>query len=71
MTQLNRAERVRQQAADFRAGWLAFPGAHWMDSRRGTKGEPDHADCPFRRPDRVAAWEQGYSAAMDEVHAAF
>lgn len=65
------ARRAREQtASDFRAGRDAFPGGRWMDAARGNKGYPDHPACPFRRADRVSAWELGYESALEEMNLA-
>lgn len=59
--------KLAQHEADARAGFHAFPSGQFADALRGTKGYPDHARCPYRKPERVAAWTAGYNAAHDAM----
>jgi hypothetical protein len=63
-------KREIQAERDEAEGFSAFPGGRWSDALRGTKSFPNHARCPFRNPDRVAAWERGYERAMEGCNAA-
>jgi hypothetical protein len=66
----SRAE-IKQQIDDERAGHDAFPGGRFADALRGTKSFPDHPRCPFKRSERVRAWEAGYSHAHESLIEAF
>lgn len=71
LTREARAEKQREE--DYKAGWLAFPAGQFMDAMRGTKRYPMDVRCPFSRPERAAAWRDGYAAAHasmfdDEEH---
>ena len=57
-----------QEESDFHEGLTAFPLGAWFDAQRGKGGYPQHARCPFRRPERVAAWERGYRHAHDQAN---
>ena len=56
-----------QADRDFFEGVTAFPAGQWMDAQRGKHGYPSHPRCPFRRPERVAAWERGYRYAYNQI----
>lgn len=60
-----------QLIEDERLGFEAFPGGRFADAMRGTKSFPGHPRCPFRRKDRVEAWERGYQKAHDALIEAF
>ena len=64
MTSQGDREHYRTYRADFEAGFRAFPSGRYADALRGTKSFPDRVRCPFRRPERVTAWNAGY----DEAH---
>jgi hypothetical protein len=57
--------------SDEEAGREAFPGGRFADAMRGIKSFTGHARCPFKRPERIAAWERGYSAAHTSTIEAF
>lgn len=56
-----------QAEQDYDAGWYAFPLTQWMDAERGLRSYPSlQIRCPFKKPERVAAWNKGF----DEAHEA-
>lgn len=54
-------------SADEQTGFEAFPSGRYMDAMRGTKSYPSDVRCPFRQPNRAAAWATGYEAAKDAI----
>jgi hypothetical protein len=68
----NAAQRTTQQElADEQEGFEAFPSGRFADALRGTKSFPDHVRCPYKRPDRVAAWKRGYKRAHEAALESF
>jgi hypothetical protein len=62
-------EDAQREANEAEArGFEAFPAGRFMDAMRGTKGFPDAVRCPYRQPDRAAAWQRGYDAAHAALH---
>lgn len=60
---------MMRKTDDEAAGFEAFPAGQWMDAMRGTKSYPSDVRCPYRNPERVAAWTKGYNAALDALEA--
>lgn len=58
------AEHYRSYRADYEAGFRAFPSGRYADALRGVKSFRERVRCPFRRAERVEAWQRGY----DEAH---
>lgn len=58
-------------AQDEEAGFEAFPGGRFADAMRGTKSFPGHPRCPFKQPERAAAWERGYARAHEGLIESF
>ena len=56
-------QAVLDEADAYHAGFNAFPAGRWMDALRVAKCFPKHARCPFKNPERVAAWQHGYADA--------
>jgi hypothetical protein len=58
---LANAERVFQEVEDEQAGFNAFPSSSFR------KGFPKWPSCPFRQPERIAAWQRGIDAAHEAI----
>ena len=67
-----RRERCRR-LIDEQAGYDAHRRiwGRLMDALRGTKSYPDMPRCPYRRADRIEAWERGLSRAHEETLKSF
>jgi hypothetical protein len=62
------SKAVPKTIAEIRnVGFQAFPAGQWMDAMRGTKSYPTHVRCPYRQPEKVAAWTEGYDEAQGLV----
>lgn len=66
--QSNWRRRDKRALQDEAEGFAAFPGGRLADALRGTKSFPNNIRCPFKRADRVAAWQCGYDRAMQGVY---
>lgn len=49
----------REAEAEGEAAFRSISG-RLADAMRGTKSYPDSPRCPYRRPERVAAWMRGF-----------
>jgi ribosome modulation factor len=71
MRKITRANTQAQVEADEMAGFHAFPSVQYTDHLRGLRSYVTETRCPYKRPERRAAWERGYLCARDAIVAAF
>jgi len=71
MRKNSEADAQARTEADETAGFHAFPSVQYSDMLRGLRSYVPEVRCPFKRPERKAAWERGYLRARDAIVEAF